>query len=222
MKIKGFLGLLRIIIPGLTFLTACTAQSPVVQQNVDLSYEVPAEPVPMKKHASGSMLARTCFGCHGPDGRSKAPAIPSLAGLSESYFTRVMRAYQYGGRFSSVMGRIALGFDQAEIAQLASYFSQFEFQPNAQRVSWSQVNKGRQLHRLYCQECHGDLRQKPDKHANVLNGRWMDYLRWTLQDYLIGINQADAQMSERLTQLVRRYGNNGLEALINYYGSARP
>lgn len=218
MKVDDLFSSLRIILPILALLTACTTQSP----NIVPSVEADSEPMTIHTQASGRMLASTCFGCHGPEGRSMAPAIPSLAGLSKSYFSSVMHAYQYGGRYSSVMGRIALGFDQDEITRMADYFSQLEFQPNAQRVNWSQVNTGRQLHRLYCQECHGDLTQKPDQHANALNGRWMDYLRWTLQDYLIGINQADAQMSERLTLLVRRHGSEGLEALINYYGSARP
>jgi len=55
-----------------------------------------------------------------------------------------------------------------------------------------------------------------------LNGRWMDYLRWTLQDYMLGISQADEQMSEQLILLIRRHGEAGIEALIHYYGSARP
>ena len=213
---------LRIFIPVLALLTACMAQSPLVEQNVGTTFGATMEPIPLKKGASGSMLASTCFGCHGPEGRSKAPAIPSLAGLSESYFLSVMQAYQYGGRYSSVMGRIALGFERDEITRMAQYFSQLEFQPNAQRVNWPQVNKGRQLHRLYCLECHGDLTNEPAQEANSLNGRWMDYLRWTLQDYLIGINQANAEMSEQLAILVRRHGDKGLEALVNYYGSARP
>ncbi|MEN8179787.1 MAG: cytochrome c4 [Pseudomonadota bacterium] len=184
--------------------------------------ETDGEPLLMKGDASGALLAATCFGCHGPEGHSGAPAIPSLAGLSESYFIRVMQAYQYGGRYSSVMGRIALGFERDEIARMAKYFSQLEFQPHAQRVNWQQVKKGRQLHRIYCLECHGDLAQDTSEQANMLNGQWMDYLRWTLQDYLIGINQADANMSEQLARLVKRHGSEGLEALVNYFGSARP
>ena len=48
----------------------------------------------------------------------------------------------------------------------------------------------------------------------------MTYLRWTLQDYLLGINQGDEAMAEQLALLVRRHGEAGLEALVHYYASA--
>lgn len=168
------------------------------------------------------LLVAGCFGCHGPAGHSAVPAIPSLAGLPEDYFIGVMRAYQYGGRYGSVMGRIALGYSQDEITRMARYFSRLEHAPHTQRIDWNLRNKGRQLHRLYCRECHGDLTLDAEAGVNKLNGQWMDYLRWTLQDYLIGINQGDAQMSQQLTLLIRRHGVEGLEVLINYLGSAKP
>lgn len=222
MKVAELLRLLRLFLAGSVLLTACATQTPVVEPSEDEPIEMTRAPSFLNNRASGEMLAGTCFGCHGPDGRSRAPAIPSLAGLPENYFVSVMQAYQYGGRYSSVMGRIAQGFEHDEIARMASYFSRLEVRPNTQRVSWPQVSKGRQLHRLYCLECHGDLTHAPSQDANLLNGQWMDYLRWTLQDYLIGINQADAEMSEQLAGLVRRHGSEGLEALVNYLGSARP
>ena len=50
----------------------------------------------------------------------------------------------------------------------------------------------------------------------------MDYLRWTIRDYLIGINQGDEEMSRQLARLMRNHGEPGLEALIHYYGKGRP
>ncbi|MDJ0806244.1 MAG: cytochrome c4 [Gammaproteobacteria bacterium] len=201
---------------------ACATRSPEIEQTGISADQPLVESRLMRGVISDQLLTAGCFGCHGPEGRSGAPAIPSLAGLSEDYFIQVMQAYQYGGRYASIMGRIALGYDADEITRMARYFSQLQPVPRAQRVDWRQVNKGRQLHRLYCLECHGDLQAAASHEANRLNGQWMDYLRWTLQDYLIGINQADAQMSEQLSALVKRHGGAGLEALVNYFGSARP
>jgi hypothetical protein len=50
----------------------------------------------------------------------------------------------------------------------------------------------------------------------------MDYLRWTLQDYLLGANQTEDKMSKALIRVIRHHGDEGLEALVHYYGSARP
>ena len=215
-------------VPGLIWLAlflllGCTTQIPREAAENGPPVPVPTtSPRGLRGGANGAMLAQTCFGCHGPEGRSGAPAIPSLAGLPEDYFIQVMQAYQFGGRHASVMGRIALGYGQDEIARMASYFSRVDFQPHAQRVKWGRIGQGRRLHRRYCRACHGDLKQAPSKGAARLNGGWLAYLRWTLQDYLIGINQTDAEMSKQLTRLLKRHGNEGLEALLNYYASARP
>jgi sulfide dehydrogenase cytochrome subunit len=166
------------------------------------------------------MLAMGCFGCHGPEGRSQRDAIPSLAGLSEEYFTQVMEAYRFGGRFSTVMGRIALGYGPQETERLARYFSGIEPTPVKQRVKRDLARKGKVLHRHFCRKCHGDPEHPADEDSVLLNGQWMNYLRWTLRDYLVGINQTDAEMTKKLKALVRRHGEPGLEALVHYYGGS--
>jgi len=166
--------------------------------------------------------AQSCFACHGPDGLSRSSPIPSLAGLPRGYLNDVLRAYRHGGRFGTLMGRLMQGASDAQIWVLADYFSQLDATPPKQRYDWDRVAKGQQLHRRYCLECHGDERREPQSDAPRLNGQWMDYLRWTLQDYLLGINQGDEEMSQALIQVIRRHGDEGLEALVNYYGSARP
>lgn len=169
-----------------------------------------------------SLTIQTCTGCHGPAGNSLSSAIPSIAGLPRDYLREVMGDYRHGGRFSTVMGRLAQAYSDEQVAQLADYFSRQTFKRHKQSVDWDQAFKGKQLHRLYCRQCHGDLNRAPEPGSPVLNGRWMDYLRWTLQDYLLGVSQADEEMSGALTRLVRRHGEQGLDALVHYYGSARP
>ncbi len=204
-------------------IAACTTQAPVVEQPAVLAVPHSSKAdVRLKIGADGWMLAANCFGCHGPQGRSRAPGIPSLAGLSETYFGNVMRAYQYGGRYGSVMGRIALAYDDAEILRMARYFRVQEPDSPQQTVDWSRVLIGRRLHRQYCRDCHGDPDSQPDPDAVSLNGQWTDYLRWTLQDYLVGINQTKAGMAEALAGLVRQHGEQGVEDLIQYYASGRP
>jgi cytochrome subunit of sulfide dehydrogenase len=168
------------------------------------------------------LVAQTCFACHGPGGDSSEGAIPTIAGLPESYLLQVMRDYRYGGRFSTLMGQLVQGYTDDQLRLVADYFSQQPFIASKQRVDWDLASKGRQLNRIYCRRCHGDRDQIPEKGVPGLNGRWMSYLRWTLQDYLLGVSQGDEEMSEQLSLLIRRHGEMGLEALIHYYGSAGP
>ncbi|WP_353219384.1 c-type cytochrome [Salinisphaera sp. S4-8] len=79
----------------------------------------------------GAMLAGACTACHGPHGRSVG-AVPSLAGLARSRFIERMQAYRRGDDEgtadgpTTIMNRIAPGYDDAEIAALADYFATFE------------------------------------------------------------------------------------------------
>lgn len=169
-----------------------------------------------------SLAVQGCFGCHGPAGRSASPAIPSVAGLPRGYLLSVLQAYRHGGRFSTVMGRLLSGASDADLVEMADYFSRLSLRVPKQRVDWDLASKGRQLHHLYCRECHGDRHQDAEPGTPKLNGQWMVYLRWTLSDYLLGVNQTEQAMSRALIRLIRRHGEDGLEALIHYYGSARP
>ena len=68
-------------------------------------------------------LAATCAACHGPEGRSVAKEVVSLAGLPREQITSQMRAFRDGSRPATIMQQIAKGYGDAEIAALAEYFS---------------------------------------------------------------------------------------------------
>ena len=120
------------------------------------------------------------------------------------------------------MGRIALAYDDTEIRRMARYFAAQKLQQRVQAVDRNQLGRARQLHRQYCAECHGDQTTPPEPEAVSLHGQWQSYLRWTLQDYLVGINQTGDGMSRALTKLIREQGTAGVETLIQYYGTAKP
>ena len=76
----------------------------------------------LKMGASDSMLANTCAGCHGTNGISQGPAAPTISGLSNDYFVEVMEGFASGEVQSTIMGRIAKGYTEGEIAQLAKFY----------------------------------------------------------------------------------------------------
>lgn len=73
-----------------------------------------------------SMLANTCAGCHGPNGKSLGPATPSIAGTSKEYFIQTMNDFKSGDRPSTIMMRIAKGYSDEDIALMADYFSKIK------------------------------------------------------------------------------------------------
>jgi cytochrome c553 len=69
-----------------------------------------------------ALLASSCAACHGTNGHSQG-GIPSLAGLSESYFVVQMQEFSSGERKSTVMYQHVSGYTQEEIELMASYFA---------------------------------------------------------------------------------------------------
>jgi len=72
--------------------------------------------------ASSTVLANTCFSCHGTEGHS-AGAMPTLAGKPAKLIEIALKAFRDGKKPSTVMQRIAKGFNEDEIKSLAEYFA---------------------------------------------------------------------------------------------------
>jgi cytochrome c553 len=72
--------------------------------------------------ADPQTLASSCSGCHAA-GEKLTTAIPRIRGLPEAVILEAMRAFRAGRRPATVMDRIAKGFTDDEIRQLAAYFS---------------------------------------------------------------------------------------------------
>jgi sulfide dehydrogenase cytochrome subunit len=65
----------------------------------------------------GYALAAPCLACHGP--LRSHPGTPALHALSETQIIEALQAFRADHRPSSIMGRIARGYSDAEIALIA-------------------------------------------------------------------------------------------------------
>lgn len=81
----------------------------------------PSEPI-----ATGKMMGDACAACHGTHGKSYNEYMPQLAGIEKSRFIRAMQDYREDKRVSVIMNRVAKGYNDAEIAALADYFSRIK------------------------------------------------------------------------------------------------
>ena len=72
----------------------------------------------LAQNADPRLLAWSCAGCHGPDGHSPS-MIPSLYGRTAAAIGETLRAYRADRMPSTVMGRIAKGYSDAEIDSVA-------------------------------------------------------------------------------------------------------
>jgi cytochrome c553 len=73
--------------------------------------------------AAGRRKAVACAVCHGPQGLSVAIDAPHLAGQPAMYLNKQLRAYRSGARQHEVMSVMAKPLSDADIDDLAAWFS---------------------------------------------------------------------------------------------------
>jgi cytochrome c553 len=66
----------------------------------------------------------TCAACHGENGVSPAPNYPNLAGQYANYIEQALHAYKSGSRKNAIMNGQAANLSDADIKELAAWFSQ--------------------------------------------------------------------------------------------------
>lgn len=73
--------------------------------------------------AAGKAKSTTCAGCHGAAGHSANPIWPNLAGQKEAYLVKQLKAFRDGSRKDPTMNSMAKPLSDADIANLAAYYS---------------------------------------------------------------------------------------------------
>jgi sulfide dehydrogenase cytochrome subunit len=128
-------------------------------------------------------LARTCNACHGVNGVSVGPSMPSIGGLPEAYLKNVMTQWKNGERYSATMGRHFTGYTDEELAALAKHFSKLTWTPVVQPAAAAVIAKGKEATER-CETCHGATGGQPDdEETPKLNGQWAQYMEMELMKY---------------------------------------
>jgi sulfide dehydrogenase cytochrome subunit len=169
-----------------------------------------------------AVLSNPCAGCHGTDGASLGPA-PVIGGLSKVYLEQTMNNYKRGQSYSTIMSRIAKGYDAAEIKAMASFFASKPWVSGKQEVDPKLVAKGQTLHmRKGCLGCHGLTGIPPSLTTPIprLAGQYAEYLVLQMQDYQDpAVSISPAAMPMRL--MLKDLSEEDLTALANFYASQK-
>jgi cytochrome c553 len=76
--------------------------------------------------AAGKKKSAACTGCHGVNGVSSNPMWPNLAGQQEGYLVKQLQAFRAGVRDDPLMTPMAKTLSDAEIDNLAAYYSSLQ------------------------------------------------------------------------------------------------
>jgi cytochrome c553 len=73
--------------------------------------------------AAGKAKTAMCSACHGAAGISAIPMYPNLAGQKEAYLAQQLKHFRSGQRKNAVMGPMAMGLSDDDIANISAYYS---------------------------------------------------------------------------------------------------
>ncbi|MCU7882106.1 MAG: cytochrome c4 [Candidatus Thiodiazotropha sp. (ex Lucinoma aequizonata)] len=179
------------------------------------------EKKPLMTGANANMLANTCAGCHGTNGASAGPATPSISGISAVYFEEVMQGFKDDSVKNTIMGRIAKGYSDEEIKTMAELFSKQPFVQAKQSFDADKAAKGAKLHEKYCEKCHAEAGTSAENDSGILMGQLRPYLHYTMSDYKAGDREMTKKMKKKVNQLIKKEGDNGFDALFNFYAQGK-
>jgi len=162
-------------------------------------------------------LANTCNNCHGVNGVSAGPSMPSIGGLPEPYLKNIMLEWKTGARYSATMGRLIKGYSDEQIGALAAHFSKKPWVPAAQKTDAKLVKLGKEATKR-CASCHGDTGVSDDKETPNLNGQWAQYLELEALKYR---DDAVAMPNKQMRNAAKKLSDEEVKAVAEFYASQK-
>ena len=142
----------------------------------------PADPFTQAKQ-----VAQACAACHGEDGNSEVPGIPSVAGQSGLYLETALKAYQAGKRAHEVMHAYTVSLSDPVIALLAAYYAA-STPAHQNRPIEGDLAVGATA-TAACASCHGIDGNSADPSLPRLAGLEPDYLAAAIRAYKDGTRE---------------------------------
>lgn len=132
------------------------------------------EPPPFGDAASGEPLTAVCGSCHGVNGVSHDPLIPSLAGQEPVYLVNTIKAYRDHQRGHDDM---VADKSDAEIEDIAAFYSVQTAEPV--------IEENDRLARVIakCERCHGPASGGSSMIVPSIRGQQQDYLFRVMKQY---------------------------------------
>lgn len=195
----------------------------------------------------GKEKSSSCAGCHGEDGNSMMPTFPKLAQQHSSYLIKQLQAFKEGSRIDPVMAPMAMALSDADMADLAAYYSSQTISANpeptlppddsndepvdenkAKEAMQAILAKGSNLYRngnlgsavSACIACHGPSGEG-NKPANfpALHSQHADYLIKALSDFKSGARSKNAD--NMMVMIAKKMSDEEIKAVAYHISTMK-
>ncbi len=170
-------------------------------------------------------LLPMCNACHGVDGVSEMPGVPTIAGVSALVTQNALIDYRARTRPCVTQlkaDRIAMDMcgpatlvDEQDVGAIADYYAELSYHAKTQQTDPAKVAIGREIHDRDCEICHVDGGRDPSQDTGILAGQDLVYLRQALEDFA----QQARPMSRPKQVIFSQLDAEALEALAHFYAS---
>lgn len=185
--------------------------------------------VPGAGAADLNTVIESCNNCHGKDGVSTEPDVPTIAGFSAAYLADTMAAYKNKQRpcpatkyragakkgQQTDMCKSASELSDADIEAVAKHYAGKKFVRANQSFDAALAKKGKELHELHCEKCHSEGGSLAEDDASILAGQHKAYLAQSFKEYQSGKRPMDEKMKPKIEKLQKA----DFDALTEYYAS---
>jgi len=164
--------------------------------------------------AAGKQKAEElCAPCHGKNGVSEQPIVPSLAGQKNDYVVLALYQFRIKHRPSEVMGPLAEPLADDDLGDLAASYSALKPWPAERPASAQAAGAGPGLtQQNHCIQCHGPNLAGQESVPRIA-GQKIDYLTAQLRAFHAG-NRGD--IDGNMTSIAATLSDSNIDILADY------
>ena len=161
----------------------------------------------------GRQKAEVCGACHGADGNSTIPTIPSLAGQPKQFIVSALFMFREGRRKNDQMTPFTEKLKNADLNDLALFFSAQKMTAPTRTTAAENIALGKTItEKNNCVACH-TATLTGQQHIPRLAGQQIDYLREQLKLFRASTR---ADFDGTMTSAVQALTPGDIEILADY------
>jgi cytochrome c553 len=162
--------------------------------------------------------AEVCAACHGPDGHSPMPLVPSLAGQPPFYTHWQLVLFRDGRRRDPQMSAVAQALTDEDIAGLAAYYATLRPRSGPAAPGPLDATAGRRLAQAHrCDACHAPELPEP-RYTPHLAGLSYEYLVAQLRGFKA---RTRGELDDStMTTVAQALSDQEIETLARYYAAS--
>jgi cytochrome c553 len=162
-----------------------------------------------------------CAPCHGKDGISEQPTVPSLAGQGNDYVVLALYQFRAKHRPSEVMEPLAAPLTDNDLGNLAKYFSSLKPWAPVRQSSAGAIAAGPALaQQKNCVQCHNGPGLRGQDSVPRIAGQQIDYVTAQLKLFRAGTR---GDVDGNMTSAAHDLTDEDIDTLADYIsGLATP